>query len=97
MSIRTHDFRRDRIGWGHNHYFKPQNTGLCYGPCWTGKRIKRGDLIFWSTNYGTAEAEVVEVEAVSDPSDMYWVTSRVVRRHADPNIVSQEELDASFR
>lgn len=84
-------------GWGHNHYFKPQDNGTYYGPCWVGSGIIPGDTVVWKTNYGQAEALVLEVDPCFDPPDMYYVRSRVTKRIADPNIVSQEEIDEFFK
>ena len=92
--MRTTDFRQ--TGWGHNHYFEPQDDGTYFGPCWTPGSIKPGDQLLWKTNYGHAEAVVLEVKYMRDPPDMSFVRSQVVGRVADPAIVSQEELDKAF-
>lgn len=92
---RTIDYRR--TGWGHNHYFKAQDNGTFYGACWVSGGIREGDTVLWKTEYGHAEALVLEVKPCYDPPDMYWVTSRVVGRVADPSIVSQEEIDEAFK
>lgn len=88
------DFRVTR--WGHNHYFKAREDGTYYGASLSTPRPKVGDTVLWKTNYGHVEAEVLEVEYLRDPLDMAFVTSRVVKRIADPNIVSQAEIDEAF-
>lgn len=90
----THDFRETH--WGHNHYFEPRDDGTYAGPCWYRRRIKVGDSLLWRTEYGYAEAEVLEVKSYTDPPDMFYVKSKVTRRVADPRIISQAELDEAF-
>ncbi|HEY5445870.1 MAG TPA: hypothetical protein VIJ87_15660 [Pyrinomonadaceae bacterium] len=92
--MRTIDFRSTR--WGHNHYFEAKDDGTYYGPCWVSGGVSVGDTLVWKTNYGHAEAEVLDAKHCGDPSDMYFVKSKIVRRIANPDIVSQEELDRSF-
>jgi len=84
------------LGWGCNHYFEPQDDGTYYGPCWYPYSISVGDTVHWKTNYGHAVAEVTAVKPAGDPSDMYWVTSKITARVADPRIVSQAEIDEAF-
>lgn len=89
------DFRV--TGWGHNHYIKAQPDGSYHGSCWSTPMAQTGDHILWETDYGYAVAEVEEVKFYGDPGDMYWVRCRVVERVANPDIVSQEELDEHFK
>jgi hypothetical protein len=89
------DFRTTT--WSHNHYFKSQDDGTYYGPCWVTPRPKVDDVILWETNYGYAEAKIISVESCRDPRDMYYVRSKIAKRHADPTIVSQEEIDEYFK
>lgn len=89
------DFRVS--AWGHNQYFEAQPDGTYYGPCWAWPSPKVGDTVLWKTNYGHVEAEVLEVKHRADPPDMSFVRSRVVKRIADPAIVSQEEIDEFFK
>lgn len=92
--MRTIDYRITT--WGHNHYFEPTDNDEYNGPCWVTGSISVGDEILWKTGYGHAVAEVLSVRSYRDPSDMFSVRSKVIRRVANPNIVSQEELDKSF-
>lgn len=90
----TIDFRQTY--WGHNHYLEAQDDGTFAGPCWNRNRICEGDTVLWRTNYGHVVAEVIEVKSYMDPPDMYRIRAVVKKRVADPDIVSQEELDAAF-
>ena len=94
--MNTIDFRV--TGWGHNHYFEPLEDGTYYGACWSTPIVQVGDTVIWETNYGHAEAEVLESEPPVFPvADMRIVRSRVVKRVANPDIVSQEEVDEHFK
>lgn len=88
------DFRRTR--WGHNIYLKSTNKDCFSGLVICTPAPKVWDTMLWKTAYGYVEARVDYVQPKGDPSDMYTVTARVVRRIADPNIVSQEEIDQHF-
>lgn len=91
---KTIDYRV--VTWGHNHYFTRVTGNKYFGPCWYRKSINVDDIILWKTNYGYCEATVRNVKSHVDPVDMFNVEVEVIKRHADPEIVSQEELDMFF-
>lgn len=88
------DFRK--TGWGHNIYLNSMGDDCFSGLVICTPAPKVWDTLLWKTAYGYVEARVDYVQPKGDPVDMYTVTARVVCRIADPNIVSQEEIDEYF-
>lgn len=88
------DFRSTR--WGHNIFLRKLQGNRFSGLviCTPGPQV--GDVMLWATQYGHAEATVEKAKSKGDPMDMYDVEAVVTKRIANPDIVSQEELDSHF-
>lgn len=80
---RTHDWT-GYTGWGHAlHGFEPIEPGsdVLSGSCHSMHPIRPGDLMRWTTPYGSALGRIEEVRWCGDPDDMYHLDAvRVVSR-----------------
>lgn len=73
--------------WGHNIMMLSKiegREGFYAGMIVYPKRVKRGGLVLWPTNYGYAVGLVHEVETRPDPGDLHRVTLEVIARVTDP-------------
>lgn len=68
--------------WGHSFYSYPARVeGTDYHLlAWFRRKITVGDEVVWKTEYGYLSAKVVQTEWKIDPSDMYALDVKIIRR-----------------
>lgn len=69
--MRTHDYTKDRRGWGHDLIFKPIDGGQQADATGWGSGIEAGDFMLLSNGNDATRYYVESVTYYRDPPDMW--------------------------